>query len=175
VQIYIGEYYVYTMNPITIKIIGVVNINIPSGVLTVGVKQISSAFYTEISTTLVGVTPSNAAATLTFNALTASNLDIRMTGTYQVEFYTSLPITCSTMSIFIVFPYYVYELTLNQTVACSSPQFQASCQIGYNNRIEVTPVGIQKIPAGLVSLTLLGVDNPVDESTVSSYYVEIYD
>jgi hypothetical protein len=64
---------------------------------------------------------------------------------------------------------------LNQTVACSSPQFQASCQIGYNNRIEVIPVGIQKIPAGLVSVTLLGVDNPVDESTVSSYYVEIYD
>lgn len=79
------------------------------------------------------------------------------------------------MSVYIVFPYYIYELGFGSFVSCSSDQFNAQCSVTYNNRIKVTPVGMQKIPAGLISISLFGVANPVDVAWISAYYVEIFD
>lgn len=175
IEIYVGQYSVYSGTSLTIKIVGVVNVNIATGSLMIGVKRLQSQYYTESAITLTGVTPSQAADVLTFNQLSASNNNIRLAGTYTIQFYSALPISCSTMSIFVVFPNYIYALPINKTLVCSSPSFEVACSVGYNNRIEVSPAGVQKIDAGLTQIVLFGVDNPIDESTVSAYHVEIFD
>lgn len=113
VQLYIGQYSVFTGTPFTVKIVGVTNVNNPTGIVSIGVKKQTSNYYTESASTLVGVTPWRAASTLTFNNLAASNFNIRLSGTYTVEFYSSLPISCSTVSLFVVFPSNLYDLQLN--------------------------------------------------------------
>jgi hypothetical protein len=110
VQLYIGQYRVFSGTPMTLKIVGVVNVNRPTDVLVIGVKKMAASYYTESAVTLTGMSPWIAASTLTFNSLQSSNLNIRLTGTYTIEFYSPLPITCSTMSVYIVFPNYIYEL-----------------------------------------------------------------
>jgi hypothetical protein len=66
------------------------------------------------------------------------------------------------MSIYIIFPYYIYELSFGSSLSCASNQFNAVCTITHNNRIKVTPVGTQKIADGLIEISLYGVANPID-------------